>query len=362
MIEIPPASPYAFGSSVAACGDMLLVGAPYRDYVGRVAYGETLPPPSACLYSRVSGTWQLVGQVTAAAPMQAEGFARSVALASNSFAVGAPGHENGDAPVHAFDLRLQAGPRFDSPDRPSGLRDDLFAEYGIALAVDEQHVVVGATLQGDGGAVYIFSPGGTTTLRGPTPEEGFGASVAIGGDVLVVGANGAYSNEQLAGACYVYRRGANGTWTEHCRVMGKTPGEQFGFAVATDGKRIAVSATGRSTPAGAVQGRVEVHEITQGGCKQVAVFTDAPGFGGSVALSGDRLAIGQPNFGADQTGRVGLVKLPATNISWLLAPSAKKYARLGSSVSLGPDYVAAGMPGLGVKDDSAGRVIVESFA
>lgn len=361
MIEIPPASPYTFGASVSACGDTLLVGAPYRDYVGRLAEGETLAPPSACLYSRVSGTWRLVGQVTAAAPMQAEGFARTVALASNSFAVGAPGNENGDGPVHAFDLRLQPGPQFDSPDRPQGFSDDLFAQYGDGLAADDQHIVVGALLQGDGGAVYIFSPGGTATLRGPTPTEGFGASVALAGDVLVIGANGAYSNERLAGTCYVYRRGANGAWTEHCRVMGKTPGEQFGFAVATDGKRFAVSATGRSTPAASVQGRVEVHEITHDGCKQVAVFTDAPGFGGSVALSGDRLAIGQPNFGADQTGRVGLVRLPATNISWLVAQSAKKYARLGTSVALGPDYVAAGMPGLGIKDDSAGRVIVETF-
>lgn len=358
MIEIPPASPYAFGADVSASGDLLLVGSPYRDYVGRIADGETLPPPSACLYSRTAGTWQLVGQVTAPQPMQAEGFARSVALASNSFAVGAPGHENGDGPVHAFDLRLRPGPQLDSPDRPHGLGDDLFAEYGIGLAVDDSQVVVGAPLQGDGGTVYIFDSSGTTTLRGPTPHEGFGSSVAVATDVLVVGANGAYSNEQLAGACYVYRRDASGAWVEHCRVLGRTPGEQFGESVALDGNRFVVGAPGRFQRS--AQGRVEVYELTQGGCTQLASFTDIAGFGVAVALSGDRLAIGQPNFGADQTGRVGLVRLPATTISWLVASSAKKYARLGSSVSLGPDYVAAGMPGLG-KDDSAGRVIVESF-
>src|SRR5574338_329426 len=340
MIEIPPASPYAFGSAVSAIDDMLLVGSPYRDYVGRVAYGETLPLPSACLYSRTAGTWQLVGQVTAADPMRSEGFARSVALARNSLAVGAPGHENGDGPVHAFDLKLQPGPLFDSPDRPRGFADDLFSEYGLGLAIDEQSVVAGASLQGDGGAVYIFDRNGTATLTGPTPREGFGCAVAIAGDLLVVGANGAYSNEQLAGACYVYRRSASGTWVEHCRIMGSVAGEAFGSAVATDGNRFVVSAPGRGAIPGLAKGRVELYEIHHSGCTQ--------------------LAIGQPNFGADQTGRVGLVRLPATTISWLVAPSAKKYARLGSSVSLGPDYVAAGMPGLG-KDDSAGRVIVESF-
>lgn len=339
---------------------MLLVGSPYRDYAGRVAYGEKLSPPSACLYSRMAGAWYLVGQVTAADPMLSEGFGRSVGLASNSLAVGAPGYENGDGPVHGFDLRLQPGPLFDSPDRPQGFMTDLLAEYGVGLAVDEQHIVVGAPLQDGAGAVYIFNRSGTKTLRGPTPNEGFGQSVAIAGDVLVVGAGGAYSNEQLAGAGYVYRRDGSGAWVEHCRVLGRTPGEQFGFAVAVDGNRFAVSAPGVKSMPALAQGHVHVYEITQDGCTQIATLDDTAGFGAALALSGDRLAIGQPSFDADQTGRVGLVRLPAMNLSWLVAPSAKKYARLGSSVALGPDYVAAGMPGLG-KDDSAGRVIVETF-
>jgi hypothetical protein len=323
-----------------------------------VAYGAALVPPSACLYRRTGGAWQLVGQVTAAVPMQSEGFGRSVALASNSLAVGAPGHENGDGPVHAFDLHLQLGPQLDSPDRPRHPTDDLFAQYGIGLAADDQHIVVGALLQGDGGTVYLFGPTGTVTLRGPTPDEGFGASVAIAGDVLVIGASSAYSNERLTGACYVYRRDASGAWNEHCRVTGRVEGEQFGEAVAVDGNRFVVGAPGRFQQS--TQGRVDVYEITHDGCRQVASFADTVSFGSSVALSGDRLAIGQRMYGADQTGRVGLVRLPSTSISWLTSLSAKKYARLGSSVALGPDYVAAGMPGLG-QDDSAGRVIVDAF-
>lgn len=39
---------------------------------------------------------------------------------------------------------------------------------------------------------------------------------------------------------------------------------------------------------------------------------------------------------------------------------AHRFARLGTSVSIGPDYVAAGMPGLGTGVTS-GRVIVEAF-
>jgi hypothetical protein len=359
MIEIAPASPYAFGQSVCALGDRLLVGAPYRDYAGRVAYGEELVPPSACLYFRAGGEWKLLGQVGATDPMLCEGFARAVALTTNSFAVGAPGHENGDGPVHAFDLALRTGPLFDSPDRMSGLSTDLFAEYGVGLAVDEQHIVVGAPLQGDGGAVYVFDANGTRTLRGPTSAEGFGCSVAIAGDVIVVSASGLFSNEQLAGACYVYRRDASGAWVQHCRVAGKEPGEELGFAVAAHGKRFAVGAPGRADRPHLARGRVEVYEITQDGCTPIATLHEGASFGAALALWGDRLAIGQPMFG-DQTGRVGLARLPGTSVSWLVAPSAQKYARLGSSVSLGPDYVAAGMPGLG-EDDSKGGVIVEDF-
>jgi len=355
MIEIAPASPYAFGAAISASGDMLLVGSPYRDYAGRVAYGETLSPPAACLYSHTAGAWKLIGQVTAADPMLSEGFARSVALASNSLAVGAPGHENGDGPVHAFDLQLRSGPQLDSPDRVG----DLFAEYGVGLAVDDQHTVVGAPLQDDSGSVHIFDRTGVTTLRGPTPREGFGRSLAIAGDTLVIGADGAFSNEQLAGACYVYRRDGSGAWVEHCRVAGRVPGEEFGAAVAFDGHRFAVGAPGRADNLRLAKGRVDVYEITQDGCNQIATWADAASFGASVALRGDRLAIGQPMF-ADQTGRVGLVRLSATSLSWLVAPSAHPFARLGAAVSLGSDYIAAGMPGLG-KANSAGRVIVDAF-
>src|SRR5262249_54872422 len=150
------------------------------------------------------------------------------------------------------------------------------------------------------------SPALVATLRGTRPCEGFGTALALAGNLLVIGAAARFSNETLPGAAYVYRREGTGTWREIWRAEGPAPGEGLGAAVAIDGARFAVGAPGRAD-LGGPGGRCDLFEIAGDGCRRTASIQETPGFARSVALRGDRLAIGQPMFGAPggpaQTGR-----------------------------------------------------------
>lgn len=247
-------------------------------------------------------------------PALNDGFGESVALGPSFAVVGAPGYESGDGGLHDYE---KAGDAFrlravvESPER-ADTHTEVLGRYGGAVASDGALLFVGAALESEwrdgrarcegGGVVYVFDRAAAarqlvTSLRGTRPNENFGSSVACAGDLLVVGAAADSSSEALPGAVYVYRRAAADGWSLIGRVEGERAGERFGARVAIDGERFAVSAPGRADlarPQGG--GRVDVFDVSEGGCAKVASTREAPGFGDALALRGDRLAIGQPMF------------------------------------------------------------------
>ena len=76
-----------------------------------------------------------------------------------------------------------------------------------------------------------------------SPNGGYGRSVAIDGNIAVVGANGGHpQNAQLPGAAYVFERNAQGLWRQTAKFT-RSPDQQpdlFGIDVAIDGNVIAV--------------------------------------------------------------------------------------------------------------------------
>jgi hypothetical protein len=132
--------------------------------------------------------------------------------------------------------------------------------FGASVAIDGDTIVVGADYD-DGasnsitnsGAAYVFARtgGGWTqqqVLRAddPDPDDLFGGSVDISGDTIVVGAmqdEGTLENATDAGQAYVFLR-ANGSWSmrKHLGLLNPAPGDGFGKSVAIDGDRIAIGA------------------------------------------------------------------------------------------------------------------------
>jgi len=191
---------------------------------------------------------------------------------------------------------------------------DVGYQFGSSVAVDGDTLVVGAELaDGNGpqtGSVYVFRRVAEAWVQEAelvAADTGFldyfGASVAIDGDRIVVGASDAPSESPgsvpLAGAGYVFDRSGT-TWTEDAKLTPPDPVIQgfFGIAVgvaadvAVVGAWAASSAVGRS-------GAVYAYERIGGAWLLVEkiVPTDATAearFGFSLDLQGSDLLVGAP--------------------------------------------------------------------
>jgi hypothetical protein len=146
-------------------------------------------------------------------------------------------------------------------------------EFGWSLAIDGDILVIGAhrndhenaqpdPLQ-DAGTAYVFrhvagawTPFAMLTAPSPAANDLFGASVAVSGNTIVVGAPGADIAADGAGAAFVYRVGAGGvTYLKTLTASNAAAGDSFGSAVALEGILLAVGAPGQNDPvdsAGAV--------------------------------------------------------------------------------------------------------------
>jgi hypothetical protein len=72
----------------------------------------------------------------------------------------------------------------------------------------------------------------------------FGESVAISGNVAVVGAHGDNEAGQLSGAAYIYLDNGSGTWNQIAKLIASdaAPFDVFGRSVAISGNTVIVGA------------------------------------------------------------------------------------------------------------------------
>lgn len=163
----------------------------------------------------------------------------------------------------------------------------------------------------DAGAVYMLEKGtinwlGDVKLMASDGSSGdwFGRSVALDGDLLVVGAHLYGSNDR--GAAYVFRRDSSG-WTEEARLSSNDIAavDNFGWSVDVDDGRIAVGAFLADPDGRSNAGAVYVFEQDGGAWVQRQKLVPAaaqPGdfTGISLSLDGDQLLVGA--YGADLDG------------------------------------------------------------
>ncbi len=176
--------------------------------------------------------------------------------------------------------------------------------------------------------------------------SGFTATMAINGDDLLIGRPG--SAFTPAGAIHAYRRAGDGTWRETGSFSGEgvRSGEGFGASLAVDGNRVAVGAPGHGA------GAVFIFERRGTGFGQVAKLTapeegENQGFAASVALSGNTLLVGAP--GRDSLAGVVYAFQRDAQGNWSaatrVAAGAEAWDRLGLALALEGDLALIGMPG-----------------
>ncbi len=260
-----------------------------------------------------------------------DSFGLAVAVDGGRALVGSPGFDGtGDnqGAVYLF-IATQGGPdgwgevKKLVPDDPAD--GDLF---GISVGLAGDYAVVGAgAADGTGvdqGAAYIFyrNQGGENnwgqfkklTADDADDDDGFGFAVAIDGDTIIVGADGADGSGTDQGAAYVFSRDLGGpdNWGQAAKLVSGEPGDsnQFGFAVDVDGDYAVVGSPGEDG-GGTGRGVAYIFSRDLGGSEawgRIGEFSpsDIPDYtylGTAVAIDGALAVIGsawEDNAGTDR--------------------------------------------------------------
>jgi Ca2+-binding RTX toxin-like protein len=274
---------------------------------------------------------------------------------------------------------------------------DANDQFGVSVAVSGDTVVVGAWFDDDAGpggpgSAYVFvRPAGgwagalhetaRLTASDRLPGDLFGASVAISGDMLAVGAplDDFGDTFSAQGSAYVFMKPPGG-WTDATEsaklsASDKMPGDRLGSAVAVGGDTVVAGAPLDSIGANVAQGSAYVFVAPGAGLgerSETARLTAADGaagdsFGYSVAVLGDTVVSGAILHAAAGAAYV-FVKPAAGWVSTssfdaeLTASDGAKTDRFGESVAMAGGTVVAGArsgPGANHPDQGAAYVFVK---
>jgi hypothetical protein len=355
-----------FGRSVAVDGDTAVIGAP--------AAPGTIPLTGAAyVFARSGNAWTQTAKLTAADGEAGDLFGTAVAIQGDTILVGANGDDDAGGNAGAAYVFTYDGSVWSETDKllPGEVGD---THFGASVAIAGATIAVGAPYTDSGvtnsGAAYLFEDmgGWTQTARFATNGGGavlsdlFGWAVALSGDMLLVGA-------PLDDVVYVFNRdGAD--WSETAVLSGTTTqsGDRFGQAVSTDGARILVGAP-QDDDAGTNAGSAFLFAPVGGVWQQEAQLTPTyptpltgAAFGSSVAIFGGTAVVGAPNsqgvVDREESGAAYLYEF--NGLTWtgdiLTANLALAFDHLGTAVGLNSAGILVGAPDSNLAAVDAGAV------
>ncbi|WP_462076494.1 FG-GAP repeat protein [Nitrospira sp. CMX1] len=370
-----------FGSSVALSGDTLVVGAPGEDSNAtgvNGAQGNNSVSDSGAVYvfTRTNGVWSQQAYLKASNTGMFDSFGSSVALSGDTLAVGAIGEESNATGINGNqgdNSASHAGAVYVFT-RTSGVwsqqayvkasNTEANDVFGKTVALNSDTLAVGALQEGsaltgvtggspnevatgngaaNSGAVYVFtrtsgswSQQAYVKASNTRNNDAFGTSLTLSGDTLAVGAPGENSvltgvitgspnavttgiGSPASGAVYIFTR-TGGGWSQQAYVKASNTEslDNFGSTVALDGDKLAVGAYREDSNATGLAGTQSDNSASDAGAAYL--FTRTAGvwsqqayvkasnteagdqFGQSVALSGATLAVGSSTEDSALTG------------------------------------------------------------
>jgi len=261
------------------------------------------PPPATACPGPISVAQEQ--KLTAADAAAFDQFGFSMALSGDTAVIGALGDNSNAGSAYVL-IRSAVSPhtwaeqaKLTALDAGSG---DLL---GLTVDIDGDTAVVGAPGDNGGsGSAYVFVRSGSTwsqqqrlTTSPIATDAGFGGSVSISGNTVVIGA---YATDDVpfnSGSAYVFVRSGT-TWTQQQKLTASDAagGDLFGTSVSVDGNTALVSATGNDdggSNSGCTYVFVRTGTTWSQQAKLIADDDDAADeFGCRVSLSGDSALIG----------------------------------------------------------------------
>lgn len=299
-----------FGQSVAISGDVAVIGS------GRDDNGETIFRVHILRYDgKVWNNEQLVELPVISVPCCVVNQPYPVAISGNVIVVGVHGLPSDPIPisgeVHVLRYDGDAWAQEATIVPSDGEAHDHF---GFSVAIGDGVMIVGSPADDDNGNVsgsaYIFryDADGKNWIEESKllasdgdEEDQFGWSVALRGDVAVVGANLDDAKGGRVGSAYVFRFDSRtSTWIEEEKLLAAdVTGWAFGSAVAI-GEGLIVAGAEAADGNGPNEGAAYLFRKRGAMWVEEAKFLGSDGptwgfFGMTLAVSGDRLFVGAPH-------------------------------------------------------------------
>ena len=192
-----------------------------------------------------------------------DNFGQSVAISAGLGLVGAPWNDENGSNDGAAYLYQNNGGVWEQVIKLGSLGTTSGEFFGWSVAISGNTALIGARYDsqngGLAGAAYVFretAPGTWTQIAKLLADDGasgdtFGVSVALERDTAVIGARAADDNGSNSGSAYVFRETAPGTWTQIAKLLPSdgAAGDEFGWRLDFDGTTAIVGAHLHDVPA-----------------------------------------------------------------------------------------------------------------
>ena len=291
-----------FGCSAAIDQDTAVIGAKADDYTG-----------SAYVFLKNAGTWAQEQKLTASDAAANDFFGRSVAISGDTVVVGAYGDDNLTGSAYVF---TKSGVSWTQQAKLTASDKTAGDQFGAAVSISGNTVVVGAAGNGTGGSVYVFTGSGASwtqqaklTASDAEADDSFGRAVSVSGDTIAVGADADDDGGTSSGSVYIFQRSGT-AWTQQAKLTASDAAayDSFGSSLSLSGNTVAVGAR-YNDDSGLSSGSAYIFLRNGTSWSQQAKLTASDAaendqFGKSVAISNDTLIIGAT--GSDNTGSVYL--------------------------------------------------------
>ncbi len=308
--------------------------------------------------------WTQQAKLVASDPATGNHFGSSVGLSGTTAILGAPKAFNPfEGTLGAAYLFAQTGTVWAQQARLAAPGALTTSDFGASAALDGTTAIVGAngTSSGIAGAAFVFgqagtswSPQATLVSSDSASTDQFGFSVALSGNLAVIGAPGQQVGATLGqGAAYVFAKSGS-TWTQQAKLVASDGAarDYFGASVATDGATIFVSATWKTIGSNSEQGAVYVFTRAGTTWTQQARFVAADGaasdhFGQSVAFRGSTALVGASHSDGDHGSAYVFTQSGTTwtQQAKLLAADGAAGDLFGTAVALGATTAVVGAAG-----------------
>ncbi len=321
-------------------------------------------------FVQAGAPWEELRKIHAADGKAGELFGNSIAMSGNIAVIGAIGDDvNGESSGSAYIFNFTTGEQLFKLLPSDGAIGSIF---GVSVAIDGRLAVIGAP--GDlfhdpiPGAAYVFDVVTGRQLSKLVPFDGFngnlfGCSVAISGNMALIGTPNDNDNGIDSGSAYLFNA-TTGDELLKLRAFDGSMFDRFGNSVALSGNLAIIGTPYDSDNNGFEAGSAYVFDISKGEMLYKLHAVDEHSndhFGISVSISENMAVIGAPDGRGVVRGSGAAYVFNVTTgqeLFKLLSLDGRAFDQFGSSVAISGKRVVVGAYGTDDTIDRSGSAYV----